>query len=66
MRACASIRTPTGPAFPRDFRWERQTDCLRPRCAHHQERSMLDVILLAGGLGFFALSLAYVFGCDRL
>jgi len=27
---------------------------------------MLDVILLAVGLGFFALSIAYAFGCDRL
>jgi len=27
---------------------------------------MLDVILLALGLGFFALSIAYAFGCDRL
>jgi hypothetical protein len=27
---------------------------------------MLDVILLAVGLGFFALSIAYVYGCERL
>jgi len=27
---------------------------------------MLDAILLAVGLGFFALSIAYAFGCDRL
>jgi hypothetical protein len=27
---------------------------------------MLDLILLALGLGFFALSIAYVFACDRL
>jgi hypothetical protein len=27
---------------------------------------MLDVILLAVGLGFFALSIAYAFGCDSL
>jgi len=27
---------------------------------------MLDVILLAVGLGFFALSIVYAFGCDRL
>lgn len=26
----------------------------------------LDVILLAVGLGFFALSIAYVYACDRL
>jgi len=31
-----------------------------------KEQPMLDVILLAVGLGFFALSIAYAFGCDRL
>ena len=31
-----------------------------------QERPMLDVILLAGGIGFFALTIAYAFACDRL
>jgi hypothetical protein len=31
-----------------------------------KEQSMLDVIMLAVGLGFFALSVAYAFGCDRL
>ena len=31
-----------------------------------KERPMLDVILLAVGLGFFALSIAYVYACDRL
>jgi hypothetical protein len=27
---------------------------------------MLDLILIAAGLGFFALSIAYAFGCDLL
>jgi len=27
---------------------------------------MLDVILLALGLGFFVLSIGYVYACDRL
>jgi hypothetical protein len=27
---------------------------------------MLDVIMLAVGLGFFALSVAYVYACERL
>jgi len=27
---------------------------------------MLDLILIAVGLGFFALSIAYVYACDRL
>lgn len=31
-----------------------------------KEQSMLDVILLVVGLGFFALSIAYAFACDWL
>jgi hypothetical protein len=31
-----------------------------------QGASMLDTILLAVGLGFFALSIVYVYVCDRL
>lgn len=27
---------------------------------------MLDLILIALGIGFFALSIAYVYACDRL
>jgi len=27
---------------------------------------MLDVILVAGCVGFFILSIAYAYGCDRL
>jgi hypothetical protein len=34
--------------------------------AYREEQPMLDVILLALGLGFFAVSVAYAFGCDRL
>jgi hypothetical protein len=35
--------------------------------AHHRmEQPMLDFILLSLGLGFFALSIAYAFGCERL
>jgi hypothetical protein len=36
--------------------------------AQHLARSnpMLDFLLLALGLGFFALSIAYAFGCDHL
>jgi hypothetical protein len=36
------------------------------RAPIRKEPPMLDVILLAAGLGFFALSIAYAFGCDRL
>jgi hypothetical protein len=31
-----------------------------------RDRTMLDVIMLAIGLGFFALSVAYTYACDRL
>jgi len=27
---------------------------------------MLDIILIVAGLGFFAVSVAYAYGCDRL
>jgi hypothetical protein len=30
------------------------------------EHTMLDLILLAVGVGFFALSLGYAYACDRL
>ncbi|MBZ0148187.1 MAG: hypothetical protein K8F62_11695 [Pseudorhodoplanes sp.] len=30
------------------------------------ERTMLDLIFLAIGIGFFVLSIAYVYACDRL
>jgi len=31
-----------------------------------QEHPMLDIVLLAIGLGFFVLSIAYTYACDRL
>ena len=31
-----------------------------------QEQTMLDVILLAAGLAFFVVSIAYAYGCERL
>jgi len=33
---------------------------------HRKEQPMLDAILLAVGLGFFALSILYAYACDRL
>lgn len=33
---------------------------------HRQEHRMLDIVMLAIGLGFFAAALAYVAGCERL
>jgi hypothetical protein len=37
-----------------------------PVCADRAEQSMLDIILLLAGLGFFAVAIAYAFGCERL
>lgn len=33
---------------------------------YRKEKPVLDVILLGLGLGFFALSIAYALGCERL
>jgi hypothetical protein len=33
---------------------------------HPQERPMLDLVMLAIGLAFFALTVGYAFACDRL
>jgi hypothetical protein len=34
--------------------------------AHQGDIPMLDVIMLAMGLGFFVLSIGYAVACDRL
>jgi hypothetical protein len=34
--------------------------------AYPKEHPMLDVIMLAIGLGFFALAVGYTYACDRL
>ena len=34
--------------------------------ARRKEQPMLDLIMLAIGLGFFALSIGYTYACDRL
>jgi hypothetical protein len=52
--------------------WLGLDDACRPSpLAYHagfalQEYSMLDILLLAIGLGFFVLSIAYTYACDRL
>ena len=40
--------------------------CNGPRRFRSRSCLMLDLILIAVGLGFFALSVAYVYACDRL
>ena len=37
-----------------------------PHDAYLKGATMLDVILLAFGLAFFALSIGYAYACDRL
>ncbi|MGB9045566.1 MAG: hypothetical protein WCC81_24290 [Pseudolabrys sp.] len=37
-----------------------------PQNIPEKEATMLDVILLALGLGFFVLSIGYAYACDRL
>jgi hypothetical protein len=32
----------------------------------HQERAMLDILMLVLGLGFFAASIGYAYACERL
>ena len=39
---------------------------MTPQCAHRKEMHMLDLILLGVGLGFFVLSIGYVYACERL
>ena len=42
----------------------RLTQCQRAK--PQKEQGVLDVILLAGGIGFFIISIAYAYGCDHL
>jgi hypothetical protein len=40
--------------------------CAAPGGTGRKEHQMLDLILLALGLGFFVLTIGYVYACDRL
>jgi len=37
-----------------------------PSLSAHQESSMLDIVMLALGVGFFVLSVGYAYACERL
>jgi hypothetical protein len=39
---------------------------VRRATSTHRSISMLDIVMLAIGLGFFALTVGYAFACDRL
>jgi hypothetical protein len=34
--------------------------------AQSQEHTMLDILMLALGVGFFALAIGYTYACERL
>jgi hypothetical protein len=36
------------------------------RKQYRSEHPMMDVVMVALGLGFFAVSIAYVYACERL
>ena len=36
------------------------------RQANDQEHSMLDIVMLALGLGFFVVAVGYTYACERL
>jgi uncharacterized protein involved in exopolysaccharide biosynthesis len=37
-----------------------------PRCPYGRSSPMLDALLIAAGLGFFALSIAFIAACERM
>ncbi|MBN9263488.1 MAG: hypothetical protein J0I75_02790 [Hyphomicrobium sp.] len=37
-----------------------------PLRTDRKEQPMLDVIFLVGGIGFFAVAIAYAYACDHL
>lgn len=61
----ASSRKPTSRLAPDPTSGERAV-CSTPLQSSHQELPMLDVVMLALGLGFFILTLGYAYACERL
>jgi hypothetical protein len=39
---------------------------LRPRQSATRSSSMMDILMLALGFGFFALAIGYTYACERL
>ncbi len=48
------------------MRWPVGSVQISYRSLGSEEQTMLDLIFLAGGIAFFALSVAYAYGCYRL
>jgi hypothetical protein len=65
-RAQVSARLPASSLVDEDQSCAPAVRSRSPIVADRKEQRMLDFILLAVGLAFFALSIAYAFGCDRL
>lgn len=42
-----------------------RTDCAGKQVSD-QEHSMLDIVMLALGLGFFVVAVGYTYACERL
>jgi hypothetical protein len=44
--------------------------CLRNSCSRHKDATrsipMMDILMLALGLAFFALAIGYTYACERL
>ena len=67
MRSWANVRRLQRASPLRQIKVVRSKSIWLPGEMHYRtEQPMLDVILLAGGIGFFILSIAYAYGCDRL
>ena len=45
---------------------QRPTSAIHSRPRYAQEPLMLDVVMLALGLGFFVAALGYTYACERL
>jgi hypothetical protein len=37
-----------------------------PEAERNEEHSMMDILMLALGFGFFALAIGYTYACERL
>ena len=54
----ASVLIDRHPPYP--------ATCMVRQASRDQENCMLDIIMLALGLGFFAAAVGYTYACERL
>ncbi|UZE46972.1 hypothetical protein ONR75_18360 [Rhodopseudomonas sp. P2A-2r] len=58
-----------GIEFARRLMWRKVFNSravMMPRNISQQEQLMLDILMLALGLGFFVLTVGYAYACERL